>query len=85
MTNKNYFGFYNEDLKKVLKNKHERDFYNFCVTGNYRTVEHNVEVKDSCGYSKISVERATEIATMADKARDNSKPVQNLFAYCLVR
>lgn len=70
--------------KGVLKNRHEREFYNFCFDGRRRTVEENVEFWTSL-HGKISTDRAIEIATMADEARDESKPVGNLFAYCLVR
>jgi len=72
--------------KGVLTNKHEREFYNFCLTGRYRTVEHNVEVRTSCGFSKISETRATEIAKMANEARIGKEDSnESLFAYCMAR
>lgn len=73
-----------KDLKAVLTNKHEREFYNFCVGGRYRTIEHNVEFARGM-FNKIKSTRAIEIAEMADRDRDNNTCNGNLFAYCYLR
>ncbi len=69
MAVKDVFGHRDRELKRALTNRHEREFYNFCVGGRYREPGHNVEVRGECGFSKIPEARAMEIARMADEAR----------------
>lgn len=56
------------EMKKVLSNKVESDFFNFCLTTNI-TLDGILAIKDIMGYGTIVVKRAIEISLLANKKK----------------
>ena len=56
------------EMKKVLSNKIESDFFNFCLSTNI-TLDGILAIKDTLGYNAIIVRRAIEISLLANKRK----------------